>query len=102
MKKVLRTVAAIAASMAMVNPVPVTATETATNQNQTQESSQNKKAVQQDVRRGQGITISRQGGLDFEHHKMFAQPNPIYFPKRHNKMTWREQSRKAKQRKRTR
>lgn len=50
-------------------------------------------------RTGQGIETNQMtGGLDFDIPRMWANPNPIYIPKKHTKQTYRSQQRAAKAR----
>jgi hypothetical protein len=100
MKKAMKTVAMLLATAGMMNPsAGLRATET-TPTEKTQNTSETKGILPIKERKGQGIEVNDQaGGLDFNKYKMFAQPNPIYFPQVRK---WASQRREAQKRKRSR
>jgi hypothetical protein len=94
MKRNFKTIAALAALAFAGTPQAAPATQV--NQSQTIPSSNEKQATLPAYRKGQGIDINQSGGLDINYVKMFAHPNPIYFPKVRK---WASQRREAQKRK---
>ena len=59
----------------------------------------NKDAVVKEEKKGQGIEHNlTTGGLDMNFARMYRDPNPIYIPDFHPKMTYIKQNKLAKQR----
>ena len=95
MNKKTRFVGALAIALAQAT----TATQIETNKIENRE--QKNDAIPVKKERGMGIEINNNGGLDFDHPRMYR-PNPIFDPKRpHPIQSYRSQQRAAKQRKRS-
>lgn len=97
MKKSLKTIAAFIAATSLV-PAPVISTHN-TKTIEINETLKKEGVLPKEEKKGQGIQLTREGGLDFDYPAMFKHATPFFDPKRpHPIESYRSQQRKAKQR----
>jgi hypothetical protein len=103
MKKNIKTIAALALSLAAVAPVQSEA-KIETTQEHTRTANKQEGVLKLREQRGQGMQINdTTGGIDIDFSRMFKEPSPIYDPKRpHPIQSYRSQQRAAKKRKNNR
>ena len=98
MKKKNNTIAALAMSLAAI-AAPTQANsisqQTLRSANQTSEAAKSEtQAVVNTKEKGQGVIPNPDtGGVDFDFPRMFAIPNPIFYPKKHTIQSYRSQQR---------
>jgi hypothetical protein len=100
MKKNIKTIAALALSLAATAPVQSEA-KIETTQEHIRTANKQEGVLKLREERGQGMQINdTTGGIDIDYSKMFQKPSPIYDPKRpHLIQSYRSQQRAAKKRK---
>lgn len=97
MKKSLKTIATIMAAASFV-PAPVISTPNY-KPVEINQSLKKEGVLPKEEKKGQGIQLNSNGGLDFDYPAMFKHSTPFFDPKRpHPIESYRSQQRKAKQR----